>query len=64
MFKFIVPKTKEQELETLFKDKPMQKKASKGGNYISFTMQLIMHSSEEVIEIYKEAHQIEGVIAL
>jgi hypothetical protein len=64
IFKFIVPKGKETELKALFPMHTSTDKASTQGNYISVTFQMMMPSSDAVIEIYQRASSIEGLIAL
>lgn len=66
MFKFIVPKNKEEHLYELFPKREWKwsTRASKSGTYLSFTSQVIMNSSDDVVEVYKKAHAIEGIIAL
>ena len=64
MFKFIVPVGKESEIERLFPGNELSKKESSKGNYVSVTAKILMNSSDAVIDIYKKATQVEGVIAL
>jgi uncharacterized protein len=64
VFKFIVPKGKEDELRQLFPLHTPSEKESKNGNYTSFTLQMMMPSADAVIEVYKKAAVIEGIIAL
>ncbi|HEY0654624.1 MAG TPA: DUF493 family protein [Chryseosolibacter sp.] len=64
IFKFIVPKGKEDELKNLFPQHNSTEKQSKNGNYSSITIQMMMPSSKAVIEIYRQAATIEGLIAL
>jgi len=64
MFKFIVPTGKENEVFALFPKNNLTTKKSSKGKYTSVTAQVMMRSSEDVVEKYKEAHQIEGVLAL
>ena len=64
MFKFIVPKGKEKELAKRLPGLEFNLKKSSRGNYISFTARVIIESTDEVIQIYEEAHKIEGLIAL
>lgn len=64
MFKFIVPTGKEDEVFALFPKNNLTTKQSSKGKYTSVTAQIMMRSSEDVIEKYKEANQIEGVLAL
>jgi hypothetical protein len=48
----------------VFDDHPVRVRESSKGNYMSVTAHLRMTSSDEVVEIYKEASQIEKVISL
>ncbi|MGI9545332.1 MAG: DUF493 family protein [Cyclobacteriaceae bacterium] len=64
MFKFIVPKDRQSQIEALFEPRQISSKASKRGNYISVTAKVTMQSSDEVIAVYQAAYQIEGIIAL
>jgi len=64
MFKFIVPAGKENDLKNLFPNHTPTEKASKNGNFISVTLQMMMPSSEAVIDVYTKAADIEGLIAL
>jgi uncharacterized protein len=63
-FKFIVPIDKMDEIMQLFNKSDTQTKVSRNGNYISVTAKLYMYDSEKVIDIYKKAEHIEGIIAL
>ena len=65
MFKFIVPADQQEELRKMF---PLhitstEKKSGKG-NYVSLTYQMMMPSSESVIEVYKKVSAIKGIVAL
>ena len=64
MFKFVVPKSRVDEFNQLFKQESLQSKESKAGNYLSFTMKKMMSSSQEVVDIYVKAKKIDGLIAL
>lgn len=64
MFKFIVTEDKKEEVQNLFPDCELTFKPSSKGKYISATAQVVMESSDAVIEVYKSANQIEGIIAL
>ena len=64
IFKFIVPIGKQDELKSLFPLHTSTDKLSTQGNYISVTFQMMMPSSDGVIEIYKRVSAIEGIIAL
>jgi uncharacterized protein len=64
MFKFIVPTGKETEVAALFPKNEILLKASSGGKYVSATIQAMMDSADQIIEIYVRAAEIEGVISL
>ena len=63
-FKFIVPEKKTEEVTSLFAKHEVQTKPSKKGNYISVTVEIMAESSDKIIEIYRQASQIEGIISL
>lgn len=63
-FKFIVPKNKAENLKELFPNHTSTEKISAKGNFTSITFQMMMPSGEAVIEVYKIASKIEGIIAL
>jgi putative lipoic acid-binding regulatory protein len=59
-----VPGGKEEEVKSLFPHHTSSEKPSKNGKYISITINMMMPSSEAVIEVYRVASTIEGIIAL
>lgn len=64
IFKFIAPKENIDELKYVFIGNKIDIKASSKGKYHSLTSKIMITSSDEVIEIYKRAGSIEGVISL
>lgn len=64
MFKFIVPLEKKDELELLLPKGEKSYRQSKQNKYVSLSLRTKVVSSDEVIEVYTKAHQIEGIIAL
>ncbi|KYG78576.1 hypothetical protein EV198_1485 [Roseivirga ehrenbergii] len=64
MFKFIVEDEKQNEVKKLFPGHDLKAKASSKGKYVSITAQVMMPSSDSIIEVYLEAAKIEGIIAL
>ena len=64
-FKFIVPAGKKDHLRSLF---PLHttsaEKSSETGKYVSLTYQMMMPSSQSVIEVYRKASAIKGIVAL
>lgn len=63
-FKFIVPKQKREEILSLLPDFQISFKESSNGKYISITAVAKLENSQEVLDFYTKAHQIEGCIAL
>ena len=67
MFKFIIPadNKKMARTEALFGEgAEISSHSSKTGKFISITAKVVMVSSDEIIDIYKRAADIEGIIAL
>lgn len=63
-FKFIVPNGKEEEVKNLFPNHTTSEKLSKNGKYTSITINMMMPSSNAVIDVYQAASVIEGLLAL
>lgn len=64
VFKFIAPQSGLDALKAVFGRHPVAIRASRGGNYVSVTARMEMHSSHEIIAVYKAAATVEGVILL
>jgi len=64
MYKFIVPLAGLDELLTMFEKEDTETKISKKGNYASVTAKPYMYSAEKVIDRYKQAGEIDGIIML
>ena len=64
LFKFIVPTGKEDDVKKLFPLHDSSEKVSKNGKYTSISVQMMMPSSDAVIDVYIRAAEIEGLIAL
>jgi uncharacterized protein len=63
-FKFIVPVGKENEVKNLFPKHIPTEKKSQNGNYTSITFQMMMISSDAVIEVYVQASVVQGIVSL
>ncbi len=63
-FKFIVPKDQTELVLGLFADDPVKARDSSSGRFTAYTMEMHMHSSDEVIAIYQRVAQVPGVISL
>lgn len=64
MFKFIAPVEKSREVISILPVDDYSTKTSENGNYVSFTSLSTLGSEDDVIEIYKKAAKIKGVISL
>lgn len=65
LFKFIAPRAQLEEVVALFEeDTEVSTRESKKGNYVSVTAEMEMESSEAVVEVYRRAGEIEGVMPL
>jgi hypothetical protein len=64
IFKFIVPAGQAERVKKLFPLNTATEKVSSEGNYVSVTIQAMMHSSDAVVELYIKAAEIEGIVAL
>ncbi|MEQ8906994.1 DUF493 family protein [Ekhidna sp.] len=63
-FKFIVKPEHQPRVEALLPGAEIKLKPSSGNKYVSITLNQKMNSSQEVVEVYKQANKIEGIIAL
>lgn len=63
-FKFIVKPEQRGKVEQLVPNAKVAVKPSSGNKYVSVTLNAMMVSSKDVVEVYKEAQKIEGIIAL
>lgn len=63
-FKFIVKPEHQSKVEALLPGAQIKLKPSSGNKYISVTMSRMMDSSNDVVDVYKQANKIEGIIAL
>lgn len=63
-FKFIVKAGQEDDVRKLFPLHTDTSRQSKNGNYTSITFQMMMPNAKAVIDVYKKAATIEGIIAL
>jgi hypothetical protein len=67
MFKFIIPESNKGYalLRSIFgEESRLTTRHSKGGKYISITVKELMLSPAEIVERYRKASVIEGIIAL
>ena len=66
-FKFILPNKESliTSVKNLFlKESDVEMKASSSGKFISVSHKQVMLSADEIIDIYKQASEIEGIISL
>ena len=63
-FKFIIPRNNLDALKEVFERDDLKTKVSKKGTYISVTVEKYVISSEEIMTIYEECAEIDGLISL
>ncbi len=63
-FKFIVPAEQCEIVLELFADDPVQARNSRNGRFTAYTIEIRVHSCDEVIAIYQKVAQIPGVISM
>lgn len=64
-FKFIVPKEKVGRLKSILpKGKKTETKKSRTGKYVGVSLTVHVDSSDQIINIYKKAYVIKGIISL
>ncbi|MCB0336555.1 MAG: DUF493 family protein [Bdellovibrionales bacterium] len=64
LFKFIVPQAVKDELLSLFSEFELTLKDSSKGSYVSVSFRAEVTSSAEVVEFYRKAEQVDGVMIL
>lgn len=64
VFKFIVPTENLALLTALFDGQPLTMRESRGGKYTSVTVESTMCSGKSVMETYRRASEIPGLLAL
>lgn len=68
MFKFIVPNVQEKinSVQNLFNHfgAVIETKNSKNANYVAVSVLVMMANADQVIEKYKEASKIEGIVSI
>ncbi|MBR9997500.1 MAG: DUF493 domain-containing protein [Cyclobacteriaceae bacterium] len=64
LFKFIVPHEQVEKLKSLFPPEKVSIKRSRTGKYVGVSCKLNMETSGQIIDIYKEAYLIKGIISL
>ncbi|BDD11283.1 DUF493 domain-containing protein [Fulvitalea axinellae] len=65
LFKFIVPSAKIAELKgKVLKGVSWIEKPSRNGRFVSLTAKVRVKSSDEVIQVYQKAKEVEGLMSL
>jgi len=64
IFKFIVPLDKKNQLVEILPVGELSFRQSSKNSYVSATLKTKVASSDAVIEVYKKAYKIEGILAL
>lgn len=64
LFKFVVPQAKKGELLSMMPTGMVQERSSSNEKYVSISLTAQMDNSDEVVAVYKQVAQIEGVVTL
>ena len=64
LFKFIVPHAQADQLKSLFPPDKVSIKKSRTGKYVGISCKMNMKTSGQIIDIYKKAYLIRGIISL
>lgn len=64
LFKFIAPKEKAEDVQRLFEGQDVLVRASAQGSYHSITSRVHVDNAESIVDYYRRAALIEGVISL
>lgn len=64
LFKFIVPLERKDEVLKILPRGEVSMKESSRATYVSITLKAQVIESQQVIDIYSRAYQIEGIVAL
>lgn len=64
LFKFVVPEAKKGELLSIMPTGMVQERSSANQKYVSISLTALMENADEVIEVYKKAANIEGILTL
>jgi len=64
MFKFIVRPEHQHKVEALIEGAEIRLTPSSGNKYVSVTILAHMETSQSVVDVYKQAYKIDGIISL
>ena len=64
LYKFIVTVNEVDEVKKMFKDAEIHTRKSSKGTYASVSVKTVALNANEIIEIYKKASKIKGIISL
>ena len=64
LFKFVVPEAKKGELLSIMPTGMVSERSSANQKYVSISLTALMENADEVVAIYKQAAQIEGIVTL
>lgn len=64
LFKFVVPQAKKGELLSLIPSGMVQERSSSNEKFVSISLTANMENSDDVVAVYKQVSQIEGVLTL
>lgn len=63
-FKFVVKMDSRESLLELLEEHMITERHSKNGNFVSITSRKLVHCADDVVEVYRRASTIEGILSL
>ena len=64
VFKFIVPVEKKQDVLDFLPDGDLSFRNSSNNTYVSVTLKANVNNSQEVVDVYEKAYNVQGIVAL
>ena len=63
-FKFVVKSVQKDSLLEVLENHTITERMSRNGNFVSVTSRKLVHSSDDVVEVYRQASKIEGILSM
>lgn len=63
-FKFVIKTEQKDSLIEMLSETQIVEKHSKNGTYVSINCRKLVHSADDVVEVYRQASKIEGILSL
>ena len=63
-FKFVIKVGQKDSLLEILEEHSITERPSKNGNFVSITSRKLVHSADDIVEVYQKASTIEGILSL